>query len=78
MQTREDHEVSKLYRVAICEDEASVRKENARMCGDILDRLEVEHSLQLFSSSEELETVLISGGYLTLSASILFCPGNPA
>ena len=62
MQTIEDGEVNKLYRVAICEDEASVREENARMCGDILNRLEVEHSLQLFSSSEELEAVLISGG----------------
>ncbi len=65
-----------MYRVAICEDEAPVREENARMCGDILNRLEAEYSLQLFSSSEELENVLISGELFDLICLDIILPGK--
>ena len=65
-----------MYRVAICEDEAPVREENARMCGEILNRLETEYSLQVFSSAESLEEALHSGVVFDLICLDIVMPGK--
>lgn len=51
-----------MYKLAICEDEKLILESTRSLCDAILKELEVEHEISLFSSAEELETVLDEQG----------------
>ena len=49
-----------IYRLAICEDDDSIRKELCSLCHEILIDKEIEHEIQDFSSAIDLEKKLIA------------------
>jgi len=51
-----------MYKVAICEDEPTMLESVRALCNEILNELEVEHEISLFTSAEALETVLDEKG----------------
>lgn len=55
-----------MYRVALCEDEPDLLDGLCRQCREILARLEPEHEIELFSSSEDLESALADGSRFDL------------
>lgn len=50
-----------MYRLAVCEDEPTLRAELCTQCREILTELMVEHEIVSFSSAEELESALVGG-----------------
>jgi len=51
-----------VYKVAICEDDRLTLEQTRSLCDEILCDLKAEHEISLFSSAEELETVLDGQG----------------
>ena len=51
-----------MYKVAICEDEPVILESTCALCEDILNELEVQHEISLFSSAEEVEAILDEEG----------------
>lgn len=47
-----------LYRLAICEDNDTIRVQLHSLCHEILTEADVEHSITDFSSAQELENLL--------------------
>ena len=50
-----------MYRLMVCEDEEQTRAALCALCGEILDGMNVEHSVSAFSGAEELERALSAG-----------------
>lgn len=65
-----------MYRIAVCEDESHLREELAGLCREILTRMEVEHSLALFSSAEQLQSALNMGRRFDLLCLDILMPGQ--
>lgn len=55
-----------MYRIAICEDDATTREQIASLCGEILARLDTEHSISEFDCAEALEGALEAGASFDL------------
>ena len=55
-----------MYRLAVCEDEAEVRRELCALCEAFLSQRSVEHTITPFSSAEALESALLSGARFDL------------
>ena len=55
-----------MYRIAICEDDATTREQIASLCGEILARLDTEHAISEFVCAEALEGALESGASFDL------------
>jgi len=51
-----------MYKVAICVDEASTQEQVHTLCRDIFREIKVDCEISLYSSAEELETVLNGEG----------------
>jgi len=51
-----------MYKVAICEDEPVILESTRALCEDILNELEVQHEISLFTSAEAVEAVLDEEG----------------
>lgn len=58
--------MSKMYRVAVCEDENTFREELCSQCEIILSGLQVEHTVTPYSSAEELEAAFLAGAEFSL------------
>lgn len=65
-----------MYRVAVCEDEPDLREDLSGLCRDILAKIEVEHSITLFSSAEELQSALNRGSRFDLMCLDILMPGQ--
>ena len=52
---------NEVYHVAVCEDEAVLRRELCGQCEVVLGEMQVSHRVTAFSSAEELEAALASG-----------------
>ena len=46
------------YRLAICEDNDTIRAQLHSLCREVLNEIGVEHSIMDFSSAQELENLL--------------------
>lgn len=46
------------YHLAVCEDDKVVRDAVVRLCGELLEEMEIPNEITAFSSAEELEQVL--------------------
>lgn len=55
-----------MYRIAICEDDATTREQIASLCGEILARLDTEHAISEFDCAEALEGALEAGASFDL------------
>ena len=55
-----------MYRIAICEDDATTREQIASLCGEILERLDTEHAISEFDCAEALEGALEAGASFDL------------
>ena len=55
-----------MYRIAICEDDATTREQIASLCGEILARLDTEHAISEFDCAEALEGALEAGSSFDL------------
>lgn len=55
-----------MYHVAVCEDEAVLRRELCGQCEAVLAEMQVAHRVTAFSSAEELEAALASGETFSL------------
>lgn len=55
-----------MYHVAVCEDEAVLRRELCGQCEVVLGEMQVSHRVTAFSSAEELEAALASGETFSL------------
>lgn len=64
-----------MYRVAVCEDDPMMLAELCGKCGEILDRLEVEHELCAFALADELWKVLDVGDRFDLLCLDILMPG---
>lgn len=49
-----------VYRLAICEDDGTIREKLSSLCHDILQEDGIEHEITAFSSAEELEKLLLA------------------
>ena len=58
--------VSRMYRVAVCEDEKNLREDLCAQCAAILSELQVEHTVTPYSSAEELEAAFSAGAEFSL------------
>ena len=58
--------VSRMYRVAVCEDEKNLREDLCAQCAAILSGLQVEHTVTPYSSAEELEAAFSAGAEFSL------------
>lgn len=57
---------NEVYHVAVCEDEAVLRRELCGQCEVVLGEMQVSHRVTAFSSAEELEAALASGETFSL------------
>lgn len=64
-----------MYRLAVCEDQDELRETLCRLCGEILDELEVEHAVSAFSSAEELAAALKAGESFALLCLDIYLSG---
>lgn len=58
--------VSRMYRVAVCEDEKNLREDLCAQCAAILSGLQMEHTVTPYSSAEELEAAFSAGAEFSL------------
>lgn len=58
--------VSRMYRVAVCEDEKNLREDLCAQCAALLSGLQMEHTVTPYSSAEELEAALSAGAEFSL------------
>ena len=58
--------VSRMYRVAVCEDEKNLREDLCAQCAAILSELQIEHTVTPYSSAEELEAAFSAGAEFSL------------
>ena len=58
--------VSRMYRVAVCEDEKNLREDLCAQCAAILSELQIEHTVTPYSSAEELEASFSAGAEFSL------------
>lgn len=58
--------VSRMYRVAVCEDEKNLREDLCAQCAALLSGLQVEHTVTPYSSAEELEAAFSAGAEFSL------------
>ena len=58
--------VSRMYWVAVCEDEKNLREDLCAQCAAILLELQVEHTVTPYSSAEELEAAFSAGAEFSL------------
>lgn len=65
-----------MYRVAVCEDEVHLRRELNDLCREILTQMEVEHSLAMFSSAEEMQDAINMGRQFDLLCLDILMPGQ--
>lgn len=49
-----------VYRLAVCEDDDTIREELSSLCQDILTQDSIEHEITAFSSADELEKRLLT------------------
>lgn len=58
--------VSRMYRVAVCEDEKNLREDLCAQCAALLSGLQIEHTVTPYSSAEELEAAFSAGAEFSL------------
>ena len=58
--------MSRMYRVAVCEDEKNLREDLCAQCAAILSELQIEHTVTPYSSAEELEAAFSAGAEFSL------------
>jgi len=50
-----------MYRVALCEDEKIYSRAQTKICREILEKLNIEHSISVFENSAEFQTSFSNG-----------------